>query len=183
MTTEAWVEPPFARAFLRWAAARAEALRDPAISREDLEQEARIALWQACKTYDPALSSLKTWCKRHVEFAVCAFLRVQSRKGRVFQRSLDEPVDEKERRTLGETVPSRDKEPGERLADADFLRWLVERLDLTLIEALALRVHLLSGSYREVEEATGIPWKSLDNAWQRVRRKAQKLIEEVGVSE
>ncbi|WP_123927118.1 sigma-70 family RNA polymerase sigma factor [Thermodesulfitimonas autotrophica] len=180
--TEAWVEPPFAWAFLRWAAARAEALRDPAISREDLEQEARIALWQACKTYDPALSSLKTWCKRHVEFAVRAFLRVQSRKGRVFQRSLDEPVDEKERRTLGETVPCSVAPAEDSLSDTDFLRWLIRELDLTPLESLALRVHLLGGSYREVEEATGISWKSLDNAWQRVRRKAQKLMEGAEIS-
>ncbi|MEW6226597.1 MAG: sigma factor [Bacillota bacterium] len=179
MTIEAVVDLSFARTFLSWAAARAEALRDPAISREDLEQEARIALWQACRTHDPALSSLKTWCWRHVEFAVCAFLRVQSRKRRAFQRSLDEPVDEKERRILGETVPCLDGSTEDSLVDADFVRWLIGKLDLTSLESLALRVHLLCRTYREVEEATGISCKSLDNAWQRVKRKAQKLLEEL----
>lgn len=74
------VDPVLLRACLRWAASRVPALRDPAVSEEDLEQEVRIALWQACKTYDPALSSLKTWCRRHVECALNNFLRVQSRK-------------------------------------------------------------------------------------------------------
>ncbi|MEW6771776.1 MAG: sigma factor [Bacillota bacterium] len=181
MTTEAWVEPPFAWVFLRWAAARANALRDPAIGREDLEQEARIALWQACRTHDPALSSLKTWCRRHVEFAVGNFLRVQSRKRRVLQLSLDEPADEKSGRTLGDTVPC--PLPGtDDTEAAEFVRWLVGKLDLTPIESLALRVHLLGGSYREVEEATGISCKSLDNAWQRVKRKAQRLLEEEGLT-
>jgi DNA-directed RNA polymerase specialized sigma24 family protein len=87
-------------------------------------------------------------------------------------------VDEKECRTLGETVPCPDASTEDSLADADFARWLAKELDLTPLEALALRVHLLGGSYREVEEATGISWKSLDNAWQRVRKKAQKLLEE-----
>lgn len=181
MTIEAWVEPPFAWVFLRWAAARAEALRDPAIGREDLEQEVRIALWQACRTHDPALSSLKTWCWRHVEFAVGNFLRVQSRKRRALQLSLDEPADERGRRTLGDTVPC--SLPGTEDAEAaEFLCWLVGKLDLTPLEALALRVHLLGGSYREVEEATGIPWKSLDNAWQRVRKKALGFLKEEGLA-
>lgn len=177
MTIEAVVDDPaFTRAFLSWAAARAEALRDPAVDREDLEQEVRIALWQACKTYDPALSSLKTWCRRHVECALNNFLRVQSRKRRVFQLSLDAPVDEEERRTLGETVACSTRTAEERLADADFVRWLMENLDLTPIETLALRVHVLGGTYKELEETTGIPWKSLDNAWQRVRKKALELL-------
>ncbi|RJX19859.1 MAG: hypothetical protein C4570_04700 [Ammonifex sp.] len=164
------------RACLRWAAARAPALRDPAVDREDLEQEARIALWQACRTHDPSRSSLKTWCWRHVKFAATAFVVVQCRKGRALQLSLDAPVDEKG--TLGEVIARPGKAEEDRLADADFVRWLLRELDLTPLEALALRVYVLGGTYRELEEATGIPWKSLDNAWQRVRKKALKLMEE-----
>lgn len=96
--------------------------------------------------------------------------------------SLDAPVDEEERRTLGETVACSTRTAEERLADADFVRWLMENLDLTPIGTLALRVHVLGGTYKELEETTGIPWKSLDNAWQRVKKKAAKFLQEEGLS-
>lgn len=172
------VDPVLLHVCLRWAATRAPALRDPAVDREDLEQEARIALWQACRTHDPSRSSLKTWCWRHVKFAATAFVVVQCRKRRALQLSLDAPVDEEGRRTLGEAVACSARTAEERLADADFVRWLLGELDLTPLEALALRVHVLGGTYRELEEAIGIPWKSLDNAWQRVRKKALNLLQE-----
>lgn len=174
------VDPVLLRACLRWAAARAPALRDPAVDREDLEQETRIALWQACRTHDPALSSLKTWCWRHAKFAVNVFLVVHSRKRRALQLSLDAPVGEKGK--LGEVVACSGKAEEDCLADADFIRWLVRELDLTPMEALALRIRLLDGSYREAEKVTGIPRKSLDNAWQRVRKKAFELLKEEGLS-
>lgn len=50
-----------------------------------------------------------------------------------------------------------------------FLSWAAARAE-------ALRVHVLGGTYKELEETTGIPWKSLDNAWQRVRKKALELL-------
>jgi RNA polymerase sporulation-specific sigma factor len=167
----------FTRALFSWAAVHVSALQDPAVDRNDLEQEARVALWQACRTHAPRLSSVKTWCWRHVEFAVGNFLRVHSRKRRVLQASLDAPVDGREWRTLGDTVLSA-RDDAERLETVHLVRWLIQELDLTPLETLALRVHVLGGTYREIEQATGIPWKSLDNAWQRVRRKAQKLLEE-----
>jgi DNA-directed RNA polymerase specialized sigma24 family protein len=172
------VDPALLYTCLRWAAARAPALRDPAVDKEDLEQEARIALWQACRTHNPALSSLRTWCSRHVKFAVTAFLVVQCRKRRALQLSLDAPGCEGG--TLGEAVACPGKEE-DRLADADFVCWLVRELDLTPVEALALRIRFLDGSYREAAAATGIPWKSLDNAWQRVRKKAFDLLEKEGL--
>lgn len=139
--TEAWADPAFTRLFLSWAAARAEALRDPAVDREDLEQEARIALWQACRTYDPALSSLKTWCWRHVEFAVANFLRVQYRRRRALQAELDAPVDLEGQRMLGDTVPSL-RYRVEEAEEIEFAWWLMQKLDLTPLESTALRVYL-----------------------------------------
>lgn len=176
------VDPVLLRACLRWAAARAPALRDPAVDKEDLEQEARIALWQACRTYDPSISPLKVWCWRHVKFAVTNFVVVQHRKRRALQLSLDAPVDEGKCWMLGETVACPTRTAEERLADTDFVRWLVKNLDLTPIEALALRVQVLGGTYKQAEETTGMPRKSLDNAWQRVRRKAAGFLQEEGLS-
>ena len=163
-------------ALLREALRRVAVFVDPAVDREDLEQEIRIVLWEACRTHDPALSSLKTWCRRHVRFAVSNFIQAQFRRKACL--SLDAPADREGSRTLGELVACPSRRAEERLADADFVRWLVAEMDLTPLEALALRVHVLGGSYRELEEATGISWKSLDNAWQRVRRKALKLLQE-----
>jgi RNA polymerase sporulation-specific sigma factor len=181
LTIEAVVgDLAFTRALFSWAAVRASALRDPAIDKEDVEQEVRIALWQACRTHNPAHSLLKTWCRRHVEFAVANFLRVQSRKRRALQASLDAPVDGKEWKTLGDAVSS-PRDDAERLETVHLVRWLIQELDLTPLETLALRVHVLGGTYRKVEQATGIPWKSLDNAWQRVRRKALELLQEEGL--
>ncbi len=148
---------------------------------EDLIQEGMFGLIQAIREYDAdKAASFHTYAEICIRNRLFSALRAASR-GKHYplndSRSLDTPSFDSSSDTAGTLDPSH-TDPELLIAARDHVESLLEstRKHLSEFEAKILGYYLEGLSCHEIAKAVGKSPKSVDNAVQRVRRKAAQHI-------
>ena len=148
---------------------------------EDLIQEGMFGLIQAIREYRPGkAASFRTYAETCIRNRLFSALRAASR-GKHYPLnesiSLDTPFFDSSSYTAGTLDPSH-TDPELLIAERDHVESLLEstRKHLSEFEAKILGYYLEGLSCREIAKAVGKSPKSVDNAVQRVRRKAAQHI-------
>ena len=142
---------------------------------EDLVQEGMIGLLDAIRSYE---------AERETPFEAYAALCIRRR-----MISAVRAASARKHAPLNESVPLDEprrigSDPEAELLSRERTRELTEalRARLTPTERSVLELYLDGFSYREISQRVGRPPKSVDNAVQRIRRKAAQLLGENGPS-
>ncbi len=148
---------------------------------EDLIQEGMFGLIQAIREYRPdKAASFRTFADTCIRNRLFSALRAASR-GKHYPLnesiSLDTPFFDSSSYTTGTLDPSH-TDPELLIAERDHVESLLEstRKQLSEFEAKILGYYLEGLSCHEIAKAVGKSPKSVDNAVQRVRRKAARHI-------
>ena len=148
---------------------------------EDLIQEGMFGLIQAIREYRPGkAASFRTFADTCIRNRLFSALRAASR-GKHYPLnesiSLDTPFFDSTSYTPGTLDPSH-TDPELLIAERDYVEGLLEstRKQLSEFEAKILGYYLEGLSCHEIAKAVGKSPKSVDNAVQRVRRKAAQHI-------
>ena len=148
---------------------------------EDLIQEGMFGLIQAIREYRPdKAASFRTFADTCIRNRLFSALRAASR-GKHYPLnesiSLDTPFFDSSSYTTGTLDPSH-TDPELLIAERDHVESLLEstRKQLSEFEAKILGYYLEGLSCHEIAKAVGKSPKSVDNAVQRVRRKAAQHI-------
>ena len=141
---------------------------------EDLLQEGMIGLLSAMREYDPACgSSFKTFAELCVKRRIISAAKAASRQKHA---PLNDAL------PLEALTVSRADDPETAVISREWQRELMERLNdcLSSTERTVLEHYLEGSSYLEISRRVGKPTKSVDNAVQRIRRKAAQILGENG---
>ena len=155
----------------------------PGGNKEDLMQMARIGLWQAALTYDPQrLGEFRPWAyvviKRRLNEAI---REANSHKNMVLTsaRSLQAKVfNDSEIFTLEDTIPSTESCP-EGIFEDDEQVFIVLNIMAEVLSASEWRIlaaEMANNSITQTAADTGFNFKQVDNALQRIRRKARAAL-------
>ena len=151
---------------------------------EDLIQEGMLGLISALRSYDPqSEASFKTYSQLCIRRRLISAVRNASCKKTV---SLDDCLS-LESPLFDETQPEMayglridsPRRPEELVIDKENTQKLFQSVFqvLSQLEQQILRCYLSGMSYREIAEMTNNTEKAVDNAVQRIRRKASQLID------
>lgn len=169
------------RAITEWCARVRVRFSSPAATGEDLIQEGMFGLIQAIREYDAdKAASFHTYAEICIRNRLFSALRAASR-GKHYPLnesiSLDTPSFDSSSYTAGTLDPSH-TDPELLIAERDHVESLLEstRKHLSEFEAKILGYYLEGLSCHEIAKAVGKSPKSVDNAVQRVRRKAAQHI-------
>ena len=139
---------------------------------EDLIQEGMIGLIKAVRDYDP---------DQGASFASFAELCVSRQINSYVSLYDDSGQEGEERRTpLIDTIePVRDNDPEVLYLGKKFTEVFIEQLKDTLspLENHVLYLHLMGTDYKTIAELLGKSPKSIDNALQRIKAKAEKMLD------
>ena len=140
---------------------------------EDLVQEGMIGLLDAVRSFDP---------ERGASFEAYASLCIRRR-----MISAIRAASAQKHAPLNDSVPieeygTAEPDPETAMIHREDFKVLMEALEtaLTPAEQAVLTLYLDGFSYREISQRIGKPPKSVDNAVQRIRRKAARLFGEDG---
>ncbi len=153
--------------------------------KEDLVQEGLIGLVSAIRDFDPEKKvSFRAYAEVCITNNMLAAIKRSTRKKHMplnTSVSLDKPISEEEDAvTFGDTLEQRG-EPGPeelvimREAELDFASAFEK--ELTPLEMQVLRMFLNGLSYKQIAEKLNRSVKAADNALQRIKRKAARLLE------
>ena len=154
---------------------------------EDLIQEGMFGLIQAIREYDAAKAAgFRTFAEVCIRNRLYSALRAASRdKHTPLNQSvpLDTPFFDGNSYSFG-ALSSSSVDPEELMIDRDRVSDLFEstRKQLSEFEAKILGLYLDGLSCREIAQAVGKSPKSVDNAVQRVRRKAARQLSSGAIS-
>ncbi|MDO4811929.1 MAG: sigma-70 family RNA polymerase sigma factor [Eubacteriales bacterium] len=154
---------------------------------EDLIQEGMLGLIQAIREYcSDKSASFKTFAETCIRNRICSALRAASRDKHVPLNqsiSLDHPFFDSNSYTSGAYLMNL-VDPEILIVDRDYVAGLLEstRKQLSEFEAKILGYYLDGLSVKEIAETMGRSPKSVDNAVQRVRRKAARQISSGDIS-
>ncbi|MDR0862607.1 MAG: sigma-70 family RNA polymerase sigma factor [Oscillospiraceae bacterium] len=145
---------------------------------EDLFQEGMLGLLSAARTYDPnrgtKFSTYAEYCvKRRIVSAVRSAARLKHLPLSNYV-SLESPVlDEYDSQSAYYL-----REPEEFVIASERIHEIADRLNvgLSALESTVLGMFLDGHSYDEMACALGKPYKSVDNAVQRIRKKLTRLL-------
>lgn len=154
--------------------------------KEDVVQVARIALWEAIKTYDPSYNVnfqyfARGCIKRHI---VSAFKEARKKRNDPlnFGESLDAPINIDKDGSTAYDIHSNDSSAniGEKISTKNEVEWLDIALKkrLTKLEQDSYDKYKLGYTYREIASQLKRTEKTIDNALMRVRTKAQCVIKQ-----
>lgn len=155
----------------------------PGGNKEDLMQVARIGLWQAALTYDPQrVGEFRQWAyvvvKRRLDEAI---REANSHKNMVLTnaRSLQAKIfDDSELFILEDTIPSTEPCP-EGIFEDDEQVFIVLNIMAEVLSASEWRIlaaEMANNSITKTAADTGFSFKQVDNALQRIRRKAKAAL-------
>jgi len=148
---------------------------------EDLTQEGMIGLMNAIREFDPAkAASFRTFADTCIRNRLYSVLRAAAgdKHSPLNQSvSLDTPFFDSNSYTSG-TNNLAERDPEDCLIDREHTESLLSgvRKQLSEFEAKILGYYLDGLSCREIADIVGKSPKSVDNAVQRIRRKAQQLL-------
>ena len=152
---------------------------------EDLIQEGMLGLLQAIREYRADKeASFRTFAEVCIRSRLCSALRAASRDKHTPLNqsvSLDHPFFDSNSYTFGALILA---DPEMLIIDRDFVSRFLEstRKQLSEFEAKILGYYLDGLSVKEIAETMGRSPKSVDNAVQRVRRKAARQFNSGDIS-
>lgn len=154
---------------------------------EDILQEAMLGLYSACRTYDEAYSSFKSFATlcitRSIQTAVKKANRLKNKllnesltlnnQGAVVMEGKDEDDEE-----ISLYIPSGILDPEDIMLQEERKVELNEAINnnLSVKEKRVLQLYLSGYSYFEIAKRINITTKAVDNAIARTKRKLEKLL-------
>lgn len=154
---------------------------------DDLIQEGMIGLFKAVRDYDPALeTSFASFADLCVSRQMYSAIEASKRKKHLALNSyvsLYEEGDASEEwkgpRLIDTIQPERENNPEELFLDKEYFRQVESMLreQLSDLENRVLYLHLLGTDYRTIAELIGKSPKAVDNALQRIKNKAQWILD------
>ena len=151
---------------------------------DDLIQEGMIGLFKAIRDYETrqgtSFASFAELCvSRQMYSAIEASQRKKHLPLNSYVSLYEESVEEGKKVPLIDTIePQEENNPEALYFGKEFTEIFSERLkeNLSTLENHVLELHLMGTDYRKIAELLGKSPKAVDNALQRIKSKAQKLL-------
>lgn len=153
---------------------------------EDLIQEGMIGLIKAVRDYDPSAgNSFSSFAQLCVSRQMYSAIEASKRKKHIPLNSYVSLYEESEVRRDGKKMPlidtigtEKESDPAALYFSREYTEAFIEQLKekLSPLENHVLYLHLLGTDYRKIADILEKPPKSIDNAIQRIRSKAEKMI-------
>ena len=152
--------------------------------RDDIVQEGMIGLYKAIKSFkDDRHNSFKTFANMCIERQLITAIKTSNRQKHMPLNSYlslnTAAYDEEEEKTLMEILNNNTAEdPLETITKKEYYKNVEDSIDKSLsdFEKQVLRKYIKGESYVKIAEELESPVKSVDNAIQRIRKKALKEI-------
>jgi RNA polymerase sporulation-specific sigma factor len=150
------------------------------VLQSDLFQEGCIGLYVAIQKYQPGKGHFKAFAKIHIKNRIINALKAANRNKHLVLNESFSLFNEEGNGPLLEILHSGWPSPEEviihRENENERNKYLQRIAGLfTSMERNVFDHFLLGGSYKEVAEQTGIPFKSVDNAFRRIKNKIKKF--------
>lgn len=153
---------------------------------EDLIQEGMIGLIKAVRDYDKAQgSSFASFADLCVSRQMYSAIEASKRKKHLPLNTYISLYEESEVQTDGKTMPlidtiepQQDNDPEALYFGKEYTEAFVEQLkeSLSSLENHVLYLHLMGTDYKKIAELLDKSPKSIDNALQRIKNKAEKML-------
>ena len=155
---------------------------------EDIVQEGMIGLYKAIRDFRPEkLSSFHAFAELCITRQIITAIKTATRQKHIPLNSyvsLNKPLydDESDRTLMDVCAEGHSANPEEMLISQEDLAGIHQRIDEVLsgLEQEVLSAYLAGKSYQEIADNLGRHVKSIDNALQRVKRKLEKYLEDLG---
>lgn len=154
--------------------------------KEDVVQEGMIGLYKGIRDYDPTKgTSFKSFADLCIRRQIVTAVHASTRKkhGPLNRYvSLSQPLDETDsEKVLVDLITGSTYDPEELLIGKENIRYIKEQIRdlLSSFEIKVLNLYLEGQSYQSMAKSLGKPCKSVDNAIQRIKRKLEKLMDEM----
>ena len=155
---------------------------------EDIVQEGMIGLYKAIRDFRPEkLSSFRAFAELCITRQIITAIKTATRQKHIPLNSyvsLNKPLydDESDRTLMDVCAEGHSSNPEELLISQEDLAGIHQRIDEVLsgLEQEVLSAYLAGKSYQEIADNLGRHVKSIDNALQRVKRKLEKYLEDLG---
>lgn len=152
--------------------------------KEDIYQEGMIGLYKAIKSYDPEKqNSFKTFANLCIERQLITAIKTSNRQKHMPLNSYlslnANAYDNEEDTALIEVLNSKvTEDPLDTITKREYYKTVEEKMEETLsdFEKEVLQRYAKGESYVKIAEKLDTPVKSVDNAIQRIRKKAIKNI-------
>ena len=156
---------------------------------DDLIQEGMIGLFKAVQDYDvnqnvSFYSFAKLCITRQMYSAITASKRKKHLPLNSYVSLYEKAEGERSERVLDTIEAGGETNPEEILLSKENIRNLEEELDAQLseLEKRVLYLHLLGTDYRTIAGLLDKSPKTVDNALQRIKNKAEKIVEEMDIN-
>lgn len=153
---------------------------------EDLIQEGMIGLIKAVRDFDPSAgNSFSSFAQLCVSRQMYSAIEASKRKKHIPLNSYVSLYEESEVRRDGKKLPlidtigtEKESDPAALYFSREYTEIFIEQLKekLSPLENHVLYLHLMGTDYRKIAEILEKTPKSIDNAIQRIRSKAEKMI-------
>ena len=151
--------------------------------REDMTQEGYIGLYKAIKSFNKEKqNSFKTFANLCIERQLITVLKTSNRQKNIplnSSFSLNLSAYEEDDTTVMEVLDTKIAEdPLDTITNREKMKQLEEKIDETLssFEKKVLARYIQGESYSDIAVKLDTPVKAIDNAIQRIRKKANKTI-------
>ena len=157
--------------------------------KEDIIQEGLIGLFKAIKSFNPEKqSSFKTFAnlciERQLQTAIKSSMRQKHMPLNSYLSLNISAYDENEDTSLLEVFETENaaEDPLDIVTKKEYYNFVEDRIEETLsdFEKQVLHRYTNGESYTQIAERLNAPVKSVDNAIQRIRKKANKIKENIG---
>ena len=155
---------------------------------DDLLQEALFGFYKAVRDYDGASSSFKSFAELCMRRQLITAIKTANRfkhealNGYVSFAHTPANHNGDSDMSLGDSLPDPGRRPEEIVIGNETFEGLIDILqnDLSYLEYSVLKMYLEGDSYAEMADALDENTKSIDNAFQRVKRKVLEYLESQG---
>jgi RNA polymerase sporulation-specific sigma factor len=153
---------------------------------DDLMQEALFGFYKAVRDYDGVHSSFKSFAELCMKRQLITAIKTANRykhealNGYVsFSHTPNNHNGDGDELNLGDSLPDPGRRPDEIVIGNEAFEGLIDVLqnDLSYLEYSVLKMYLEGESYAAMAEALDEDTKSIDNAFQRVKRKVLEYLE------
>ena len=153
--------------------------------REDMAQEGLIGLYKAIKSFDSTKqNSFKTFANLCIERQLITAIKSSNRQKHIplnssFSLNLS-AYDEGDNTEVLEVLDTKTAEdPLDTITKKEYFEYVENKIDesLSSFEKQVLNRYIQGESYNDIAERLDTPIKSVDNAIQRIRKKAGKFLE------
>lgn len=151
--------------------------------KEDMAQEGLIGLYKAIKSFDPEKqNSFKTFANLCIERQLITAIKTSTRQKHIplnSSFSLNTAAYDEGDDSVMEILDTKFVEdPLETITKREYFEFIENRIDenLSFFEKQVLNRYIQGESYVDIASKLNSPVKSIDNAIQRIRKKANKAI-------